>query len=118
MSHMRAAFLLTAMVLFLVLPDLAVGKDTTALATRLMETLHAFRSRYGFPGATAAIALPDGSLVTAAAGLADVEAGRHPARAALRSWWLDSGLCFQPSSLRRLQGDRGVPDQQRRWSGR
>lgn len=68
---MRAVFLLTAMVLFAVLPDLAVGKDTTALATRLMETLHAFRSRYGFPGATAAVALPDGSLVTAATGLAD-----------------------------------------------
>jgi D-alanyl-D-alanine carboxypeptidase len=43
---------------------------------RLAATLDEFRERYGFPGATAAIALPDGTVMTAATGLADVEAGR------------------------------------------
>lgn len=43
---------------------------------RLAATLDEFRERYGFPGATAAIALPDGTVMAAATGLADVEAGR------------------------------------------
>ena len=34
------------------------------------------RARYDFAGATAAIALPDGTVVTAAPGMADKEAGR------------------------------------------
>jgi len=49
---------------------------TTAIAgnAELQSLLSEFHERYGFPGATAAIALPDGEIVTAAAGLADVEA--------------------------------------------
>ena len=43
---------------------------------RLASVLEDFHSRHGFPGATAAIALPDGTVVTAATGLADVETGR------------------------------------------
>jgi len=43
---------------------------------QLAAVLGDFREQYGFPGATAAIALPDGTVVTAATGLADVEAGR------------------------------------------
>ncbi len=43
---------------------------------RLADVLEDFRAHYGFPGATAAIALPDGTVTTAATGLADVEAGR------------------------------------------
>ncbi len=46
------------------------------LSVRIEATLGAFRERYGFPGATAAIALSDGTVATAATGLADVEAGR------------------------------------------
>ena len=48
-----------------------------SLSARLSDTLDVFGDRYDFPGATAAIALPDGRLVTAATGLADVEAGRE-----------------------------------------
>lgn len=48
-------------------PDLAAG---------LAATLHDFQGRYGFPGATAAIVLPDQTVMTAAAGLADIESGR------------------------------------------
>ena len=54
----------------------AMAQDGTDPSARLDTTLKGFRSRYGFPGATAAIALPDGSVATAATGLADVEAGR------------------------------------------
>jgi D-alanyl-D-alanine carboxypeptidase len=58
---------------------LALGGLAAPLAAqddRLAATLDAFRDRYGFPGATAAIALPDGTVMAAATGLADVEAGR------------------------------------------
>jgi len=48
----------------------------TAQEDRLASVLEDFHARYGFPGATAAIALPDGTVVTAATGLADVEQGR------------------------------------------
>ena len=47
------------------------------LTARLGAMLEVFREDYGFPGATAALALPDGRIVTAATGLADVEAGRE-----------------------------------------
>lgn len=53
-----------------------MAQDAPALSTQLQATLDDFRERYAFPGATAAIALPDGTLVTAATGLADVKAAR------------------------------------------
>jgi D-alanyl-D-alanine carboxypeptidase len=52
------------------------AEESDNLADRLAATLDAFRESHGFPGATAAIALPGGRIVTAATGLADVEAGR------------------------------------------
>lgn len=55
----------------------ASAGDGTDLSAGLAATLEDFRARHGFPGATAAIALPDGTLVTAAAGFADVEFGRR-----------------------------------------
>ena len=45
--------------------------------TALAGLLSDFRARYGFPGATAAVALPDGTVLTAATGLADLEAQRQ-----------------------------------------
>jgi D-alanyl-D-alanine carboxypeptidase len=44
-------------------------------SAQLQEVLDSFHDRYGFPGATAAVALPDGTVIDAATGLADVEAG-------------------------------------------
>jgi D-alanyl-D-alanine carboxypeptidase len=41
----------------------------------LQALLETFRETYDFPGATAAYALPDGTLVSAAVGFADLEAG-------------------------------------------
>ena len=50
-----------------------VAADT--VQTRLNDLLAGFAETYSFPGATAAIATPDGIVVTAAVGLADREAG-------------------------------------------
>lgn len=52
------------------------AQDRSALSVQLEATLGDFHDRYGFPGATAAIALPDGTVAVAAVGLADVESGR------------------------------------------
>ena len=53
-----------------------VAAPVAAQEAQLASVLGEVHERYGFPGATAAIALPDGTVVTAATGLADVEAGR------------------------------------------
>ncbi|RFU14751.1 class A beta-lactamase-related serine hydrolase [Rhodobacteraceae bacterium W635] len=57
--------------------SLALAGPAPAEATqdRLQGLLDSFRQDYGFPGATAAIARPDGSVVMAATGVADEEAG-------------------------------------------
>ncbi|RDC74101.1 hypothetical protein DLJ49_05370 [Rhodovulum sp. 12E13] len=74
---MRAARLLAAACLVLAAAAPARAEEPMGLTARLGATLDAFRADYGFPGATAALALPDGRLVTAATGFADVEAGRE-----------------------------------------
>jgi D-alanyl-D-alanine carboxypeptidase len=51
------------------------AQDAARLADGLQGVLDTFHDRYGFPGATTAIALPDGTVIAAATGLADVEAG-------------------------------------------
>ncbi len=51
------------------------AQDSAELQDGLQSVLDSFRVRYGFPGATAAIALPDGTVNVAATGLADVESG-------------------------------------------
>lgn len=61
---------ITAAVLAVATP---VAADATK--TRLHDRLDGFSETYGFPGATAALAMPDGTVVTAAVGLADREAG-------------------------------------------
>lgn len=53
-----------------------MANDAAELSTQMEATLEDFHIRYAFPGATAAIALRDGTVVTAATGLADVESGR------------------------------------------
>jgi D-alanyl-D-alanine carboxypeptidase len=54
----------------------SIGTEASAESGSLEDLLSAFHERYGFPGATAAIALPDGEILTAAIGLADVEGNR------------------------------------------
>ncbi len=45
------------------------------LESKVQTLLDRFRAEYGFPGATATYALPDGSIISLATVLADVEAG-------------------------------------------
>lgn len=52
-----------------------LGRAAAAGNDELEDLLADFHGRYGIPRATAAIAFPGGEVVTAATGLADVEAG-------------------------------------------
>lgn len=52
------------------------AQNAAAILVRLETTLEEFQGRYGFPGATAAVALPDGTVIGAATGLADIESAR------------------------------------------
>jgi len=74
---MRTSRLLAAACLVLGWAAPAMAEEPVRLTDRLGATLEAFREDYAFPGATAAVALPDGRVVTAATGFADIEAGRE-----------------------------------------
>jgi len=50
-----------------------MAQEGVDITMRLEAMLEDFHVRYAFPGATAAIALPDGTVVSVAVGLADVE---------------------------------------------
>jgi D-alanyl-D-alanine carboxypeptidase len=76
MKAIQAALGLLAGFFLLANPSLA-GEAGDHLTVQLEETVASFRDQYDFPGATAAIVLPDGTVRTAATGLADVEAGRE-----------------------------------------
>jgi D-alanyl-D-alanine carboxypeptidase len=73
---MRALFIAASVFVCMGVAVPAGVQDGTDLSARLAATLEDFRARYKFPGATAAIALPDGTVATAATGLADVEFAR------------------------------------------
>jgi D-alanyl-D-alanine carboxypeptidase len=73
---MLARLLTAVAIVFVAASSPLNGQDGRDLSAQLENTLAGFQDRYGFPGATAAIALPDGAVVVAAVGLADVEAGR------------------------------------------
>lgn len=49
------------------------AQDGSGLSWKLELILRSFHDRYDLPGASAAIVLPDGSVVTAATGFADIE---------------------------------------------
>ncbi len=73
---MRTALAPAVPVLSLVVTGPALAEGEMGLSGRVHDALEAFQERYGFPGATAAIVLPDGTVATVATGLANVEAGR------------------------------------------
>jgi D-alanyl-D-alanine carboxypeptidase len=54
---------------------MAFPAEADDLQMRLQDLLDGFHAEYGFPGATAAVASPDGEVIAASTGLADVEAG-------------------------------------------
>jgi D-alanyl-D-alanine carboxypeptidase len=73
---MRKAFIAAALLALVSAATPLMAQDASALSTQLQATLKDFLDRYAFPGAAAAIVLPDGIVVTAATGLADVENAR------------------------------------------
>lgn len=75
MNTMRTAIALIATILSLAMAGAAMGEGATSLTVWLTGTLDAFRTRYGFPGETAAIVLPDGTVATAATGVAIIQGG-------------------------------------------
>ncbi len=68
---MKGKFIATAVAASLALAGQAFAETPQV---RLQDLLDSFQQDYGFPGATAAMALPDGSVVSAATGAADAEA--------------------------------------------
>jgi D-alanyl-D-alanine carboxypeptidase len=73
---MGGRLLTAAAIVFVAASSPLAAQDRADLSMQLETTLAGFQDRYGFPGATAAVALPDGTIAVAALGLADVEAGR------------------------------------------
>ncbi|SHH33328.1 serine hydrolase domain-containing protein [Marivita hallyeonensis] len=71
----------------------------------LKNLLSEFHKRYGFPGATAAVALPDGKIVTAATGVADMEANR-PMAPDTPMLAASIGKSFVAATLLSLESDR------------
>ena len=69
---MKGKFIATAVAASLALAGQAFAETPQ---DRLQDLLDSFQQDYGFLGATAAMALPDGSMVTAATGVADDETG-------------------------------------------
>lgn len=80
------------------------AQDFAVLDAQLQSTLNAFRDHYGFPGATAAIALPDGRVVSVATGLADIEADRAMTAQALMLA-ASLGKTFVAMTVLALEGD-------------
>ena len=74
------------------------------LASALLSTLDRFREDYGFPGATAVLALPDGTLVSTATGLADREAA-VPMRPETRMLAASIGKSFVAATVLALETD-------------
>lgn len=69
---MKGKLVATAVAAFLALAGPTLAETPQA---GLQDLLDSFQQDYGFPGATAAMAFPDGSVVTAATGVADEEVG-------------------------------------------
>jgi D-alanyl-D-alanine carboxypeptidase len=73
---------IAALVFLLVIVSVALSGQTSekelncTLPENFQSTLDDLQKQYGFPGATAAYVLPNGIVVTAATGLADIEYGK------------------------------------------
>jgi D-alanyl-D-alanine carboxypeptidase len=97
----RLGCALCALVVAVISAQASVPPPVVRLQTCLDET----RAEYGFPGATAAIVLGDGILVTAATGFADVEAG-VPMTPASRMLAASIGKTFVGATVLALAAER------------
>ena len=88
------------------------------LDTRLQETLDAFREEFGFPGATAAYILSDGTVGRAATGFSDLEA-RTPMKPESRMLVASIGKSFVAATVMSLavEGTLSLQDPLSRWLG-
>lgn len=88
------------------------------LEADLAQSLEDLRQEYGFPGATAAVALPDGAVITVASGFADVEAQipMHPDHRMLSG---SIGKTFASALAIKLavEGKLDLDDKIERWFG-
>lgn len=87
-------------------------------AAALRDALEALHAEHGFPGATAACVLPDGSVLVAATGLADVDAGT-PMRPDDRMLAASIGKTFTGAMMLALsrEGRLGLDDALAEWLG-
>lgn len=80
------------------------AQNNVRLHDGLQEVLDTFRDRYDFPGPTAAVDLPDGTVIVAATGLADVEAGTRMTPDS-RMLAASIGKTFVAATVLQLEGD-------------
>jgi D-alanyl-D-alanine carboxypeptidase len=99
---MKGSFIATTLAASLALAGQAFAETPQV---RLQDLLDSFQQDYGFPGATAAIALPDGSVVTAATGVADDETGT-PMTPGSRMLAASIGKSFVAITALSLESDR------------
>jgi len=84
----------------------------------IQEALDSFRREYGFPGATAAFILPDGTVGTAATGFSDLER-REPMTPSSRMLMASIGKSFVAATVLDLamEGTLSLHDPLSRWLG-
>ncbi len=90
--------------------------DSPDATTQFQEKLDALRQEYGFPGATAAYALADGTTGIVATGLADLES-EMPMRPSSRMLAASIGKTFVSATVLGLaqEGKLGLDDPVSRW---
>ncbi len=112
--HLMLVLMLYIVVFGLISASTAGAENRQALGV----TLDSLRQVYGFPGATAAYALPDGSVETAATGLADVEADIPMTRES-RMLAASIGKMFVGATAADLarEGRLGLDDPIAKWLG-
>ena len=98
----RARWIFTALAVAILTLSAAARAD--GLQDHVQMLLDDFRTKYGFPGATAAYALPDGSVQTVATGFADLESG-IPMTPDSRMLAASIGKSFVAASILALETD-------------
>jgi len=100
------------------LPTASTELAGQELEARFRQELQALWKEFGFPGATAAFILPDGSGGRAAAGLADLESN-DAMRPESRMLAASIGKTFVAAATLALaeEGELGLQDPVRRWMG-
>ncbi len=99
-------------------PPVRIGGPPEELNLRFQQALDSLRNEHGFPGATAAFVLPDGTVGRAATGFSDLEA-REPMTPRSRMLLASIGKSFVAALVLDLamEGTLGIHDPLSRWLG-